>query len=437
MSKAIKQEEYEQRLKDKHIQVELVGEFVNMSTKALHRCLKHNIVWEALPHNILKGKGCKQCKLEKIHEKRTKTHEQYVEELSRINPNIEVIEEYKGVHVKILHRCKIDGCEWKAKPGNILQGNGCPKCAEYVNYSSKAKTHKEYIQEVKKVNPNIEVIGTYINAKTKIMHHCLVHDIYWETIPDMILKGHGCKECRADKLRAKMNKTHDQYVEELSLINPNIIVVGTYVDAKTKILHYCKRHDVYWDATPNQLLGGHGCPKCRDQATKERSTKSNEEYVEQLKKYNSDIIALDEYIDSKTKIKHKCLICGYEWSTSPTTILNGGGCPRCQETSGERKARQWFERESINYVYQMRYDDCRDINTLSFDFYLPDFNTLVEIQGLQHYKPIPYFGGEEKYLKQQKHDNIKRDYCKKNGINLIEIPDSANIEETLNNFLFT
>lgn len=83
-----------------------------------------------------------------------KTHEQYVSEVSQIHPNIEVIEEYCNRHTKILHRCKLDGYTWKARPGHILDGHGCPVCVgliigpapEYKN-SIWASDYKEYFSK--------------------------------------------------------------------------------------------------------------------------------------------------------------------------------------------------------------------------------------------------------------------------------------------------
>ena len=37
-----------------------------------------------------------------------KTHEEYISELAKIHPNIEVIGQYAGSNVKILHKCRID-----------------------------------------------------------------------------------------------------------------------------------------------------------------------------------------------------------------------------------------------------------------------------------------------------------------------------------------
>lgn len=52
-----------------------------------------------------------------------------MEQVAQINPNIEVVGQYNGNHTKILHRCKLDGCEWFAQPANILNHEGCHICA--------------------------------------------------------------------------------------------------------------------------------------------------------------------------------------------------------------------------------------------------------------------------------------------------------------------
>jgi hypothetical protein len=66
---------------------------------------------------------------------------------------------------------------------------------------------------------------------------------------------------------------------------------------------------------------------------------------------------------------------------------------------------------------------------LSFDFYLPNERICIEYNGQQHYKSCDIFGGEEGFEKQQIRDNIKRQYCKDNGIKLIEIPYTYDTKE--------
>ena len=84
---------------------------------------------------------------------------------------------------------------------------------------------------------------------------------------------------------------------------------------------------------------------------------------------------------------------------------------------------------NINYIPQARFDDCRNVNTLPFDFYLYDYNTLIEYDGIQHSQPIEFFGGEETFLRRQKNDTIKTKYCENNNINLIRFPHTLSQAE--------
>ena len=70
------------------------------------------------------------------------------------------------------------------------------------------------------------------------------------------------------KRKAHNKKTHEEYVNEVFLVNPNIEVVGEYIDAKTKILHRCLIHDVEWMVSPTNILSGKGCPECAKQKRK-------------------------------------------------------------------------------------------------------------------------------------------------------------------------
>ena len=83
----------------------------------------------------------------------------------------------------------------------------------------------------------------------------------------------------------------------------------------------------------------------------------------------------------------------------------------------------------------MSYDDLFGVNggKLSYDFYLPKYNLLIEGQGKQHLEPIKHFGGERTFQIQQEHDRRKREYAKQNNINLLEIWfwDLDNIKEIL------
>lgn len=357
---------------------------------------------------------------------RKKTHEEYVAELAEKNPNIDVIGEYIDAKTPVLHKCRIDNYEWNAKPNNILSGKGCPKCGGTMK-----KTHKEYVNELLKKNSNVEVLGEYIDAKTPILHFCKLHQIEWLICPDNALHGSGCYMCCGEKIANKLKKSRDQYIAELKQNNPNIILVGEYIDSHTPTLHKCKVDGYEWYVKPSSVIYRTGCPMCAGNVKK-----THEQYTAEVWLINSDIEVVEEYIDAKTPILHKCKIDGCLWYAMPSSILCGCGCPQCKESSGERQVRQWLEKHYIRYKYQASFEDCRDVLPLPFDFYLQDYNVIVEYQGRQHYVPIEHFGGQEKFELQQKHDMIKREYCRNNNFKLLEIPYYANIEEELNNFLF-
>ena len=488
--------EYVKELAEKNPNIEVLGIYCGSNIKIPHRCKIDGNTWNVTPSNILRGGGCPECNIKK----KRKTHEEYVKELAGINPNIEVIEEYRGLQVNIMHYCLIHNFEWSARPGNLLQGRGCPLCGKDIYKAKKSLTHEEYIKELSEKNPTIKVIEKYSGSSEKITHYCTIHDIYWKTTPRRALNGCGCKMCKSDKFKKTRTKTHLQYVNEVSNITKNIQVIGEYVDASssilhkclicgyewlarpvnilqgrgcpkcannikkthndylnelyikdidiitleeykganTPILHLCNKHDIEWKITPRDVLAGKGCRECKCEKITSSKLKTDERYKTELEILNVNIIPLEKYIDSRTDILHKCILCGYEWMVSPNNVLYRASCPRCKETSGERKIRLWLEKNDISYEFQKKFNDCRDEKVLPFDFYLPDLNIIVEFDGKQHYVPIKYFGGLEQFEYIQKHDAIKNEYCKNNGISLLRIPyyKYNNIEEELNNFLF-
>ena len=108
---------------------------------------------------------------------RKKTNEEFVKELEKVNPNIELLEEYKYALEPILCRCKKDGYVWKSRPADLLKGKGCPKCAGNIK-----KTHDEFVEEMKYLQlngipyvfvKNIKGVTTYKYTKSKRLFEVL------------------------------------------------------------------------------------------------------------------------------------------------------------------------------------------------------------------------------------------------------------------------
>lgn len=90
----------------------------------------------------------------------------------------------------------------------------------------------------------------------------------------------------------------------------------------------------------------------------------------------------------------------------------------------EYHVRQCLDADNIPYKYQHKYVDLQGVGgkLLSYDFILYDDygNELcaIECQGEQHYRPIKKFGGAKQLLKQQIHDQLKKEYA----LNVLHIP---------------
>lgn len=363
-----------------------------------------------------------------------KTHIEYTEEIAIINPNIEVIGRYINAKTKILHKCKLDGCEWYAIPSNVLNGRGCPICGKIIKATKKSCTHSWYLYKVAEINTNIEVLGIYSGNHNKILHKCKIDGHEWYAMPSSILRGSGCPKCASLLRKQKRRKRHEDYIKEVADINPNIEVVGEYVNTHTKILHRCKIDGYEWNVEPAHILIGDNCPICAKISRMKKQTKSHDEYIKEVAEINPNIEVIEKYINAYTKILHKCKIDGYEWYAAPSNILTRGSCPKCTSSYGERDISEYLIGHKINYLCQYRFDDCKNQRTLPFDFYLPDYNCCIEYDGIQHFEPIDYFGGIESLQATQYNDFIKTQYCENNNIVLLRIKYNQSVKEVLDNF---
>ena len=66
------------------------------------------------------------------------------------------------------------------------------------------------------------------------------------------------------------------------------------------------------------------------------------------------------------------------------------------------------------------------------DIYLPKHNIGIEYQGLQHYKPIEFFGGEEAFIKNQERDARKKRLCEENECKLIYVDPDYELDDVTN-----
>lgn len=360
------------------------------------------------------------------------THEQFVKDMSEINPNIQILGKYTNNKAKILCMCKIHNVKWEVTPHHLKEGQGCKQCG--ISQISK-NNQKKVIEKLSIVNPDI-VILSFEKVDDK---HILVTDKKcghtWKTTPTAVLHGSGCPTCN----RLSQRKTHEQFVQELNIIHPNIVILNQYITGKTRIECLCTVDGHTWNAKANNLLSGYGCPVCGRKRTGLKKRKTNEQFTLEMSLINPDIELLEPYTTCHSKIKCKCKLDGYEWYGMPSNLLRKEGCPLCCASKGEKEITKYLKESKLEYQPQIMFDGLLGVGNgkLSYDFYIPQYNLLIEYQGEQHFESVEHFGGEEQLLVQQEHDKKKREYAYNNGYNLLEISytDINNIYDIITEYI--
>ncbi len=288
----------------------------------------------------------------------------------------------------------------------------------------KKKTNDEFLSEISLLNPTYSILSEYINIDTDVLCHCNIHDVNFYSTPYNLLKGKcGCKLCKGEKIRKKRISTMEIFINKLKLVNPYISVVGEYHGSKQKISCKCDLHNEYFESTPDHLIQGKtGCKTCAYIKNFKNTTKSHDCFIEQLKDINNKVRVCGIYTGAHNKIEVECVNCGNIWNPTAGALLSGYGCPECSSSRGEKRIRDFLEFHNILFDPQKKFNNLLGVGgrKLSYDFYLIEFNILIEYQGQFHDGTAPQQTKEE-FRIQKEHDRRKALYAKNNNIKLIEI----------------
>lgn len=284
-------------------------------------------------------------------------------------------------------------------------------------------SNQDFLNRLNNVNNKILPLEEYKSYHEKIKCRCLVDGYEWEVSPAKLLQGRGCPICGGSK-----KLTHEEFKARLKEINPNLKLIGEYVNSNTPIEIECLIDRYRWKARPYHLNSGEGCPKCALRKASERYSKGLEKFKKELKEISPEIEVLGEYKNEREKIECKCLKCGYKWSSLPINLLKGRGCPRCKSSMGENAIERWLIKNGYDYKKEYSFEGCKDNKKLRFDFYLENLRIAIEFDGQQHFIPVKWKGhsdirkAEQDLIKVFKRDEIKNEFCKTNNIKLLRIP---------------
>lgn len=282
--------------------------------------------------------------------------------------------------------------------------------------------------------------SVYTTKKAKLTIICPIHGSF-EQSPDGHLRGQGCPKCKSDKTSIRCKKSYDQFIEDSRKVHGNKYDYSkfNYVNSSTKGIIICPIHGEF-EQLPLNHLSGKECPKCGIDKASEKIKLSLNKVIERAKQIHPEYdYSKSIYNGIDEEFNFICPKHGEVKIKARSLLYNNCGCPKCHQSIGEIKVKNYLESNNISYVeqYKIRTDENIRISGYAYvDFYLPDKNMIIEYNGIQHYKPIERFGGELIFDSQQKRDNYIRWYCYLNNIYLLELSYlDDNLEEIISDFI--
>lgn len=144
--------------------------------------------------------------------------------------------------------------------------------------------------------------------------------------------------------------------------------------------------------------------------------------------WNPNIKILEEYTSMRTSVLCECIQHNQLFQMLPVDIIKGqSSCTECWCSVGENIIASYLSLNNIIYERQKTFKDCKYINPLHFDFYIPEKNIVIEYDGEQHFFPRT-FGrmteqeAKDSFEKTIVRDEIKNKYCHDNNIKMVRIP---------------
>lgn len=369
--------------------------------------------------------------------RKKKTTEEFKKEVyDLVGDEYSVLGEYFGANTHVLMKHNTCNHEWNIKPSNFLSGRRCPECNHPTYNINKAK------KLFKKVGFTL-LATKYTGIFDSMPYICDSHPdlgIQYASLTG-INQGHtNCPKCRYEKTANSQRTDRSIIIQDFKnaglILQPNFI----YNEMHDVLPCICEKHKNLGIQyiSYNNIKYGHqkGCIRCGYERLGNNKRMSDDNIKELVESLDLEFVSVIK--DRKTKVK---VICpkhreqGVQIKTLDKLKL-GQGCKYCNYSHGERRIEKYLQMNNITNIPQKSFNGLLGMGkgNLSYDFYLPNNNLLVEFQGEQHEHYCKWFHKTiEDFYIQVEHDKRKRDYAISSNIKLLTIwyYDYNNIETIL------
>ncbi len=392
----------------------LESSYVNAKTPLLVKCSEGH-QWQANRGSLKAGDWCPRCA------GRGRTREE-VAAIAKARGGDLVSESFSRTKDRYRWRCQ-HGHEWDAVASNIIHNNRwCPECGRKKSDSGRRRYTLDNLQAWAKAKGGKCLATEFKSIVTHVLWRCSC-GFEWSAEPRKIRDGGWCPEC-AKKVRGDKKRVHTpESLNKFARSKSGRCYPPDKFDVKTPIEWECDAGHRWMANADNIINGGKWCPDCAGTkllTIEDMRNVARERYGDCLS---------EEYVNTSTALRWVCA-AGHTWSAVPSSIKAGSWCPKCSEGLGERICREHFNQLLGKQFPKARPSWLRssDGYQLELDGFSSELALAFEHQGSQHYKEVAYFHSSERSLEtQQARDHEKRELCKLNGVDLIEVPSVLEI----------
>lgn len=304
---------------------------------------------------------------------------------------------------------------------------------------------EEYIENIKKIyGDKYTLVSDFIDTQHQVTIKCNICGSEYNLIANEFTRNreknrkrfiNGCDHCRliknTEEIKEKVLKLTNNKIKIIdnNLISSNRKIIKMKCNICGYEFNQCihvLENNLKKSKNKNNFFGCAICSK-----KKKKNTEIYKKEVYSLVKDEYSVIG--EYINTNCKIKMKHNICGCEWDIRPDDFINNNNrCPKCANliiSNGFNFINKYLSENNISYELEKTFDNCKKNKLLPFDFYLPEYNLLLEYDGEQHFKHSFDRTKKDKLKKQHERDLIKNKYCLDNKINLIRFKYTLSIND--------
>ena len=239
----------------------VLGNYINNKTKIKMKHNICNNEYEVRPNRFIRGDRCPKCAIKNNADNKRKTTEEFKKEVYNLVGNeYSVLGKYENCFKKLLMKHNKCGNTYEVKPNDFQQGVRCTYCSIKNRTNKRRKTTNDFKKEVYDLVGNeYSVLGEYETNKTKIkMKHNNCNKEYLTTPHNFITTGNRCPYCYG-----KIKKTTDEFKKEVyDLVKDEYSVLSEYTTNKTKIKMKHNKCKHIYEVYPVSFLRGARCPKC-------------------------------------------------------------------------------------------------------------------------------------------------------------------------------